>query len=187
MNKIVAVTASPKVNGNSDTILNAVTDGAMGLSTNLIDLYRLDRCRTLRGCSACDKCNETGRCIHDDDIQVILDDMIDADVVIMSTPVYFGEVTSQYKVLEDRMYCFYNSQDVHDMPPNKKAVVIVSCSEPIVIAEKVADRMSKTLETLGFEITDKLLFSDEGKTKHARDDKELMNLAKKAGARFRNT
>lgn len=187
MSKIVAVTASPIVNGNSDTILNAVTDGAMGLSTNTIHLYRLDRCRTLRGCSACDKCNETGRCIHNDDIQVILDNIRDADVVIMSTPVYFNEVASQYKVLEDRMYCFFNSQNVHDIPPGKKAVIIASCSKPIAMAEKVADRMSETLEVLGFEISDKLLFSDEDQTKHAKDDKELMARAKKVGTRFRNT
>lgn len=47
--------------------------------------------------------------------------------------------------------------------------------------------MSLTLDNLGFEITDRLLFSNEGQTKHARDDKDLMARAKAAGLKFRNT
>lgn len=187
MSRIVAVVASPVVGGNSDTILGAVTDGAMGLSTNIIELFRLDKFRILRGCSACDDCKETGRCIHNDEIQDLLDAIRDADVVIMSAPVYFNEVASQYKVLEDRMYSFYNTDQSHNITKNKKAVIIVTCSKPVEIAEKVADRMSRTLEDLGFEVTDRLLFSDEDQTKHAGDDAELMARAKAVGKKFRNT
>lgn len=128
MSKIVAVVASPIVDGNSDTIVSAVTDGAMGLSTNIIELFRLDKFRTLRGCSACNDCKKTGRCIHNDEIQDILDAIRDADVVIMSTPVYFNEVASQYKVLEDRMYSFYNNDASHNITAGKKAVIVVTSS-----------------------------------------------------------
>lgn len=105
----------------------------------------------------------------------------------MSAPVYFNEVASQYKVLEDRMYSFYNTDQSHNITKNKKAVIIVTCSKAVEIAEKVADRMSRTLEDLGFEVTDRLLFSDEDQTKHAGDDAELMARAKAVGKKFRNT
>ena len=187
MSKIVAVVASPVIGGNSDTIVSAVTDGAMGLSTNLIEFFRLDKFRALRGCSACDECKKTGRCIHNDEIQETLDAIRDSDAVIVSTPVYFNEVASQYKVLEDRMYSFYNEDFSHNIAKGKKAVVVVTCSRAMDIAKKVADRMSTTLENLGFEVTDRLLFSNEGHTKHARDDADLMARAKTAGLKFRNT
>lgn len=187
MSKIVAVVASPIVGGNSDTIVSAVTDGAMGLSTNIIELFRLDKFRSLRGCSACNECKKTGRCIHNDEIQEILDSVREADVVIVSTPVYFNEVASQYKVLEDRMYSFYNKDSSHNITAGKKAVIVVTCSDSVNVADKVADRMGTTLENLGFEVTDKLLFFDEDRTKHANDDADLIARARVVGSKFRNT
>lgn len=187
MSKIVAVVASPIVGGNSDTIVSAVTDGAMGLSTNIIELFRLDKFRSLRGCSACNECKKTGRCVHNDEIQEILDSVREADVVIVSTPVYFNEVASQYKVLEDRMYSFYNKDSSHNITVGKKAVIVVTCSDSVNVADKVADRMGTTLENLGFEVMDKLLFSDEGQTKHAKDHADLIARARVVGSKFRNT
>ena len=106
MGKIVAILSSPRQKGNSFDIVNAILDGAMGLSTNVIKLHRLDNLRSFHGCRACMGCKKSNACVQQDDVSQILEDMMDADCVIFSTPVYFGSPNAQYKVLEDRMFSF---------------------------------------------------------------------------------
>lgn len=127
MGKIVAILSSPRQKGNSFDIVNAILDGAMGLSTNVIKLHRLDNLRSFHGCRACMGCKKSNACVQQDDVSQILEDMMDADCVIFSTPVYFGSPNAQYKVLEDRMFSFIHGDGSKAMTGKDVPKALFSC------------------------------------------------------------
>lgn len=187
MAKILEILCSPRDQGNSTAIADAVTDGAMGLSTNIIELCRLNRVRDARGCQACRKCKETGKCVLNDDISCILEKMREADCIIVATPVYFGGPSAQFKILEDRMFSFLGNGMVPNVAPGKKVIIVVTCSRSIAQAEKVSKSIRDTFETCGFEFESEILFSDDFGRLSAADDAETITFAKGMGLRFRNT
>lgn len=62
-------------------------------------------------CIGCDHCLEHNTCIYTDDFTKVMDTIRDYEIIVISTPVYFGGVTSQLKVLIDRMQVLYNNRD----------------------------------------------------------------------------
>ena len=53
-------------------------------------------------CSACYYCKNSGECVHKDDMAEILQKMIDADVLVLASPVYFYSINAQLKAVIDR-------------------------------------------------------------------------------------
>ena len=186
MGKIVAILASPRQRGNSFAIVDSILDGAMGLSTNVIKLHRLDNLHSFHGCRACRACKKTGSCVQQDDISDVLEDMRDADCVIFSSPVYFGAPNAQYKTLEDRMYSFIGADGKKAME-GKKAIVVVTLGAPVEMGRPTADGMTHALEAVGFEVIREVVYSDDGGKSPAADNLELMKEMKGLGLNFRNT
>ena len=59
----------------------------------------------------CYACKKTGVCVQKDDVAEILDKMAAADVIVLSTPVYFYQMNAQMKTLIDRtMACYYDER-----------------------------------------------------------------------------
>lgn len=187
MARILEILCSPNDNGNSATIADAVTDGAMGLSTNIIELCRLNRLRTISGCQAGRKCKEAGKCTLKDDVSLLLESMRKADCIIVAVPVYFGGPAAQYKVLEDRMFSFLDDNFKSNIAPGKKVIIVVTCSGNVIVAEKVAKDIRDVFETCGFDFEDSIVFSDDHGRLRASDDAETLALAKGIGLRLRNT
>jgi multimeric flavodoxin WrbA len=103
--RIINILGSPRSSGNGATIAQLLLD-ALAKPENQINTHALN---TLgyRGCQACMSCKKTtDRCAVKDDLTPVLEDVRAADVVILSTPVYFGEITAQAKGFVDRLYSF---------------------------------------------------------------------------------
>ena len=73
MGKIVAVMCSPEDNDSSSRIADAFLDGAMGLSTNLIDFYRLSKLRSIQDCCCKPAAFKDKRVIYDDLLPILED------------------------------------------------------------------------------------------------------------------
>lgn len=68
------------------------------------------RDRRIGYCTACDACQKNGgSCVQQDDMAEILDKRINADVIVMATPVYFYSMNGQMKTLIDRTYARYTA------------------------------------------------------------------------------
>ena len=94
--KAIAVCGSPRVNGNTQMILETACDvlKEQGVETELILLYN----KLINPCIACGKCKELKdrTCsMKDDDFHPVLEKIIEADALIVGSPVYFGSATSQ--------------------------------------------------------------------------------------------
>jgi len=101
--KVVGINGSPRKEGNTSIIIKAVFTELEkhGIETELIQLGGLP----VRGCMACMKCLEKkdGKCVITNDvINDIIDKMVDADGIILGSPVYCADVTSEMKALIDR-------------------------------------------------------------------------------------
>lgn len=97
---ILAIAASPRRHGNSETLLDHALKGAAsaGAKTEKVVLSLLD----IKPCHGSDTCLKRARCFVKDDMAGLLDKINKADGVIVSSPVYFGSITAQLKAMIDR-------------------------------------------------------------------------------------
>jgi len=103
MAKVVAFNGSPRKDGNTSILIGHMVEELEneGIETELVQVGK----KKVRGCTACMKCFEKkdGHCVFDDDIvNTCIDKMVEADGIILGSPVYFLDVTSEMKGLIDR-------------------------------------------------------------------------------------
>ena len=101
--KVVAFNGSPRKDGNTSLLIKEVFGelGKEGIATELVQVGG----RPMRGCIACMQCgkNKDGRCAIDNDaLNECLEKMVEADGIILGSPVYFTDVTAEMKALIDR-------------------------------------------------------------------------------------
>lgn len=99
--KVLILSGSPRKGGNSDILCEEFVRGAVD-SGNEAELIRVAE-KKVAPCSACYWCRENGgKCVHKDDMAEILQKMIDADVLVLASPVYFYSIDAQLKAVIDR-------------------------------------------------------------------------------------
>ncbi len=101
--KVVAFNGSPRKDGNTACLVNHVFAALQkkGIETEMVQVGG----NVVHGCAACYKCfaGKNGRCAQADDvINPCIDKMRDADGIILASPTYFADVTSEMKALIDR-------------------------------------------------------------------------------------
>lgn len=99
--KVLILSGSPRKEGNSDLLCDAFARGAeeMGHQVQKIRVAT----KKVHPCSACYFCRDhEGKCVHQDDMADILQQMIDADVLVLASPVYFYSIDAQLKAVIDR-------------------------------------------------------------------------------------
>jgi len=103
--KVLAIHTSPNSDGLTATMAQMALDGAQaaGATTELIHLcqMKLERCRQCE--QGWGLCRREGKCVIEDDFQAIRKRIGDADAVVISTPVYFGDVSEVTKAFFDRL------------------------------------------------------------------------------------
>ena len=98
--QVVILSGSPRRGGNSDTLCEQFKRGCeeAGHKVTKINL----REKTIHFCTACYVCKELGHCVQKDDAGKIMEQMAEADVIVIATPVYFYSMAGQVKTLIDR-------------------------------------------------------------------------------------
>lgn len=130
MSKIVVITGSPRAKGNSLAMTAAFIKSAEEKGHTVI---RFDAVKhKVGGCCACDTCFSKGKpCTFDDDFNVIAPDILDADAILFSMPVYWYSIPAQIKAVIDKLYSFYSSgKDIG----GKKCALITCCEENDITA-----------------------------------------------------
>lgn len=99
--RVIGVSGSPRVGGNTDLILNEALQAAKaaGAEVSLIRVYDYK----LEPCRACMACFSTGKCVQEDDCPKLFEMLKQADAVILASPSYFQGVTAQMKTFIDRV------------------------------------------------------------------------------------
>ena len=98
--KVVIISASPRKGGNSDTLCEEFRRGCEEAGNQVVKISLRDK--QINFCKACYYCKKAGECIQQDDVPAILQQMTEADVIVLATPVYFYTMNGQLKTLIDR-------------------------------------------------------------------------------------
>lgn len=108
MRKIVVISTSLRANSNSDALANEFIRGAQDAGLDVEKISIVDK--NIQFCKGCLACQKLGRCVIKDDVNDIMAKVLNADVVVWATPIYYYEMSGQMKTLIDRMNAMY-SQD----------------------------------------------------------------------------
>lgn len=99
--KVLILSGSPRKSGNSDLLCDEFMRGAQQAGHE-VEKIRV-AAKKIAPCSACYYCREHGgACVHKDDMAEVLQKMIDADVIVLASPVYFYSIDAQLKAVIDR-------------------------------------------------------------------------------------
>lgn len=100
MVRVLGISGSPRRHGNTETLLDAVLEGAReaGGEVEKIVLRRLD----YTSCRGCNACHKTGVCIIEDELTEVFTEIGDADALVLASPIYSMGITAETKGLIDR-------------------------------------------------------------------------------------
>ena len=101
--KVLILSGSPRKDGNSDILCNEFMSGAIE-SGNEVEKIRVAE-KKIGFCTGCYACRNTGVCAIKDDMDEVMQKLIDADVIVLASPVYFYSIDAQLKALIDRTVC----------------------------------------------------------------------------------
>ena len=101
MTKVLILSGRPRKGGNSDLLCDEFMRGAIESGHHVEKIRVADK--KVASCRACYYCRATeGECVIEDDMKDILQKMIDADVIVLASPVYFYSIDAQLKAVIDR-------------------------------------------------------------------------------------
>ena len=98
--KVLILAGSPRKGGNSDLLCDEFARGAEEAGHKVEKIYVQEQ--KIGSCRACYGCRGTGACVQKDDMAPLLDKLVEADVIVLATPVYFYSMDGQLKTLIDR-------------------------------------------------------------------------------------
>ena len=108
--KLIAINGSPRKKGNTALLLEKALEGAasVGARTELVHLYDLD----YKGCVSCFACKlkdgpGLGRCILNDGLRPLLDEIESADAIALGSPIYLGAVSGEMRSFLERLIFQY--------------------------------------------------------------------------------
>jgi len=103
--KVLGIFGSPRKGGNTELLLEELLKGAAKEGASVERLYLSDF--TIIPCKECHGCDNTGSCVILDDMEKIYPKLLEADVVILASPIFFYGVTAWAKALIDRSQAFW--------------------------------------------------------------------------------
>lgn len=99
--KVLILSGSPRKGGNSDILCDEFARGAQEAGNEVEKIRVADK--KIHPCSACYYCRDHGgECVHKDNMAEVLQKTIDADVLVLASPVYFYSIDAQLKAVIDR-------------------------------------------------------------------------------------
>ena len=128
MMKALVINCSPVRNGATGEIVRIAAEelaGRYDTKTVCIDDYHFGYCR------GCRSCHQTARCVQEDDVDALMDEMDQADLIVSVSPSYWADIPGQFKAFIDRCTPWCNTHEPHrTIAPGKKGCVIALRTGP---------------------------------------------------------
>jgi multimeric flavodoxin WrbA len=129
MKKIVIIDGGPRKTFNTASMLQKFAEGASSVSNEIevktVRLYALD----YKGCMSCMACKIKGKasqvCKYKDALTPVLEEIAQADGLVLGSPIYFGDVTGQMRTFLERLAFPWLSYNDYSMTAPKKMPVVL--------------------------------------------------------------
>lgn len=100
--RVLAINGSARKEGNTSIAIDAVLNPLKkeNILTEVVELSG----KKIRGCTACYKCKQNldKKCVINDDLNEIIEKMLEADAIILASPTYFADMSTELKAVIDR-------------------------------------------------------------------------------------
>lgn len=113
--RVLGIAGSPRRGGNTDLLLAEVMKGAASRGAEVKTIILNDL--KITPCQHCDACLETGRCKYQDDMQMVYQELEQADRIVLASPIQFMGLTAQVKAMIDRCQALWARKYVLKLPP----------------------------------------------------------------------
>ncbi|WP_296800309.1 flavodoxin family protein [uncultured Methanobrevibacter sp.] len=147
--KTIIINASPRKKWNTAEVLDAARKGAesVGSEVEYVNLYDL----VFKGCRSCLICKRKdktkGKCYWKDDLTPLIEKIFDSDALIIGSPIYFGQPTSEFRALVERLiFCIMSYDDGSSYYTGKVNVgIFYTMNAPLEFYEQsMKDSLSST-------------------------------------------
>ena len=127
--KIMIIDGGPRKNFNTVSMLQKFAEGAMSVGNDIevktVRLYGID----YKGCMSCMACKIKGKasnvCKFKDALTPVLEEIAQADGLVLGSPIYFGDVTGQMRAFLERLAFLWLSYNDYSMTAPKKMPVVL--------------------------------------------------------------
>jgi len=171
--KALGFVGSPRKGANTDTLVEQVLKGANDTGAYVEKLFLAEM--DIKPCRACNGCQNTGKCVINDDFASTLEKMKQSDVWVLGTPVYWWGPTAQMKAFIDRWYSVNRS-----IFRDKRIILVIPSGGGSYYARQTVEMFESIIPYLGMSHIATLQTGTSGRDS-ARGNTSLMNKALNAG------
>jgi putative NADPH-quinone reductase len=193
--KIIGIVGSYRKGRVIDTAVTEILKGAESRGAETIKIYLTEK--QIEFCNNCRSCmqqpgDKRGQCVHNDDMENILQQIDEADGYVLGSPVNFGTVTAIMKRFMERLavYAYWPwgkiaAPKFRNNKLNKKAVIVTSFTPPAWMGRLLLSGAPSVLKgmakVLGAKVVKFLYFGMVGKKPESGLDEKSLRKAFKAG------
>jgi multimeric flavodoxin WrbA len=183
--KVLGIMGSPRIKGNSDLLLDEALKGAQEQKAEtekiVVDKLNLTACREYYACL------KDGKCVIKDDMDEIYRKLLDADIIIVASPIFFYTVSAQLMLLISRCQAIWARKYVLkdlDIPMRKGAFIAVGATR----GQKLFDGPKLTVhyffQAINVEYKEELLVRGVDKRGEIKDHPDILTAAYELGKRI---
>lgn len=162
MKKVLGIVGSPRKRGNTHILVSRILEGAEseGASTDIIFLKGMK----IRECDGCHVCWEGKDCNKKDDMLDIYPKLINSDVLVFGTPVYWFGPTALMKAFLDR-FVYFTCPENENKIKGKKVVLVVPFEDTdMETAAPLVAMFEKSFDYLEMNLVGTILVPGVGET-----------------------
>jgi len=187
--KVLGIMGSPRIKGNTDLLLEETLKGAKSQGADVekivVDKLKIAPCKEYLGCF------RDGNCVIRDDMDAIYPKLLEADIVIIASPIFFYGVTSQVKALIDRCQALWARKHIlkQTLPDGnrKGAFIAVGATKGKRLFEGVILTVKYFFEAIGVEYADEILVRSVDARGEIRQHQKALADAFELGKRLAQT
>ena len=184
--RVLGIMGSPRIEGNTDLLMNEALTGAQSQGAEvekiIVDKLNISPCREYYGCL------RDGNCIIRDDMDGIYPKLLNADVVIVASPIFFYGLTSQVKALIDRCQALWARKYILKQTPpcegRKGAFIAVGATKGRKLFDGSILTVKYFFQAIGIEYTAELLVRGVDKKGEIREHPTALKDAFELGRRL---
>ena len=183
--KVLGIMGSPRIKSNTDLLLKEALKGAQSQQAEVeklvVDTMKITPCREYYGCL------KDGNCVIRDDMDIIYPKLLEADGIIVASPIFFYGVTAQLKALIDRCQALWARRYVlKTIPDSKKkgAFIAVGATKGKQLFDGSILTIKYFFRAFGVEYSDELLVRRVDKRGEIKEHPDMLKEAFELGKRL---
>jgi multimeric flavodoxin WrbA len=159
--KVLGICGSPRRGGNTEILLKEALRGAHEAGAEVEEIFLRDK--TISPCLEIYGCKKDGQCVIKDDFQPVAEKIIQADALLLASPIFFYTVSAHTKMLIDRCQSLWVKRYRLKLPlapgrPRRKgAFISVGATRGKRLFEGVVLTVRYFFDALDFDLSDTLL------------------------------